>query len=134
MKIIKADATIHGNGGQPYIEVNDGPANSGTFNITLHDPETGATISTLAHLADSYNHAQTKYYLTLPIPQLDGKIVVCTSVLKRVAPGPLVFQLWIKQDNIPVAGAVAENPPPAANTAPVNLENIAFRVTLHFQP
>lgn len=127
MKIINATATIQQNGQQPFIDINDGPDNSGTFNLTLNDPTTGTTLSTLAHLADSFDDAQTKFFLTLPIAQLHGKVVVCTGVLKRVpgTAGPLIFQLRVEQEGFPANAPTAEVSVPT-----VDLQNLAFRVEL----
>lgn len=131
LQIINANATVRKDSGQPYIEVNDGPNNTGIYTLSINDPVTGAPLATLAHLANSFDQADIKYFLTPAIDQLPGTVVVCMVTLARVAPGPLIFQVWLKQDGVAVAQPTAEA---RIDDEAVNIVNLAFRITLAVAP
>jgi hypothetical protein len=127
-RIARATATIQPNGAQPFVEVFDSPDNFAVFTLSLHDKESGATLSTLATNENSFdfNQPKVKYVLPLAPEALPGKVLVCAMTLVPVAPGAgrLKFTLNVKQGTSVVddGGGVLDLPSTEPITAAIRLE------------
>ena len=98
--IAQATATVNPKGSQPFVQVYDSENNFGVFTLSLHDGDSGATLSILASNTNSYTTPQVRYVLPLLAAETAGKVLVCrVTLVPAGTQGPLGFTLNVVQDD-----------------------------------